>query len=264
MTHRPCPIRRPLLSGRSVRLLEPVLALALSALCAPAVLAEPSQFTSSPLRTLDATAMLEKPSGFTIGQFLRFIPLQTKTAKDLMAAGFQIRLFRVEAEDRRPEVVAEFEPCLVFLGAIFQFPGAGPLPIELNLGRLQSIGWLSLVDGQQPTRGRYRLVVEPLGRKAELIRIERGAVDKFFAQSFYFEVSPGGPIAQAEVTLELTRAVADRQRVLEAARRNDPSLDCVRLADQSGSSGIARLLPRQCDGAADLLSDSAEALMTDS
>lgn len=198
--------------------------------------AEPSRFHTLPVQALDAHALFEplRKTALPLGTALKLVPSQQAAAREHFAKGFQVRVFRVTGPGTLPAVLAEFEPCLVYLGQLFQFRGGNDLD-EVSLGRLAELNWLTLQVGRAPENGRFLLVAEPLGQQHDLFRIEKGekgqAIEKYFATGLYFEVAPDGSIGVATANAELEAARQRWSMILDAAKKNDASLDCVRTAE---------------------------------
>jgi hypothetical protein len=241
---RRLPARR--LGSATAAIIAGLVALLMSA---PAA-AQPSLFHSVQVQALDARSLFEplRQTAVQHGAALKLVPRQQAAARDQFTRGFQVRVFRVTGPATRPEVLAEFEPCLVYLGTLFQFRGRSDLD-EVSLGRLTDLGWLSLQSGHAPEKGQFLLVAEPLGERHDLLRIEKGlAMQKYFASGLYFEVVPEGSIAESVVKRELDAARQRWRVILASARQNDASLDCVRTAEFASPDAPAWLADAEVCG----------------
>lgn len=207
--------------------------------------ADPSQFRSVPGQALDARTLFEPmpQTALLFGTALKLVPRQHAQARAQFATGFQLRVFRVAGPGVRPAVLAEFDPCLVYLGTVFQFSGNRSLD-EINLGRLSDLGWLTLQEGRTPQNGQFLMVAEPLVERHDLFRVEKGsAMERYFERGIYFEVAPGGEaIAMETANAALKEARQRWSRVLHEAKRNDPELDCVHLAKAASTEDAPQLV----------------------
>lgn len=220
-------------------------AITAAAIVAPSpAAADPSHFRSVPGQALDARTLFEPmpQTAFRLGTALKLVPRQHAQARAQFATGFQVRVFRVDGPGMRPAVLAEFDPCLVYLGTVFQFSGNSNLD-EVNLGGLDDLGWLTLQEGRMPQNGRFLIVAEPLVERHDLFRVEKGsAMDRYFERGIYFEVAPGGnSIDMNTVNTALKEARQHWSRVLNEAKRNEPDLDCVHLAKAASTDQAPQL-----------------------
>lgn len=199
--------------------------------------AEASRFRVLPVDVLSPSEIFSSVTSIQVdlGKEL-ILPLKKSvTARSALMKGFQLRVLRMLGAGNFPVGLAEFYPCIVYIGSVHKFQSSAPME-EIRLGRLEQLSWLELVRDGPAKVGRFLIVVEPLGDDAQLIRVERGkAQEQYFKGAIRLDVAPPSGISQANINKAVDDGAVMWALAMTAAKVNDPSQDCMGKPTESGA-----------------------------
>jgi hypothetical protein len=201
--------------------------------------ADASRFKTTKVDVLPAAEIFSSVASVQVdlGKELTLPLKKSAAARAALAKGFQLRVLRMVGAGDLPVELAEFYPCVVYIGSVHKFKSSASME-EIDLGRLEQLSWLELVRDNPAKPGRFLIVVEPLGDDAQLIRVERGmAQDQYFKGAIRLEVAPPTGISQASINKAVDDGAVTWALAMTAAKVNDPSQDCMGKRAESVVTG---------------------------
>lgn len=210
-----------------------------------------SFFRKVAMERIEASSIFASPSPVVVpfGMPLKLPLKTTQPVRTILEKGIQLRIFRLGSDRQLPQALAIFEPCLVFLGVASSFKGSNY--VEINVGFLDDLSWLTLSSNGEATNGFFRLVVEPLGNENEpFVRVDRAHIASYFQKSIILEVTSPKNISAKAVTDHLAKTRDAWANRIAQAKKNDKGLDCIATASihEFEALALSESMTTPCEG----------------
>jgi hypothetical protein len=210
-----------------------------------ACLAQELAFNYPPRPTVSRAAdFISMPTALKVNSDLKFVRLDTPTAKKIAKARLQVRIFALRDGEKTPSPRGLIEDCYLYLTTVYpvNLSSSG----EMTIARTDA-AWLSLSSTRQSfSSGSYYLVIETEGADDRIFRLNKNDAADYFGQGFPLIVETDTDIPLQLVQEKHNHRQADAVTLSQRINDTGNSVPCYKY--KSHKTVIVELEPDLASG----------------